>query len=133
MLIKSTNVFSWRIAEKDKQLKQTEDSLASEQDHLASKEEELKDVQNMNFLLKAEVQKLQALANEQAAAAHEVEKMQKSIHVKDDKIRLLEEQLQREVASKMEEFKILSDQNKVLELEVEKLQAAVSQQVRGHG
>ncbi|XP_031218354.1 kinectin isoform X17 [Mastomys coucha] len=116
------------IAEKDKQLKQTEDSLASEQDHLASKEEELKDVQNMNFLLKAEVQKLQALANEQAAAAHEVEKMQKSIHVKDDKIRLLEEQLQREVASKMEEFKILSDQNKLLELEVEKLQAAVSQQ-----
>lgn len=43
MLIKSTNVFSfWRIAEKDKQLKQTEDSLASEHDHLASKEEELK-------------------------------------------------------------------------------------------
>lgn len=37
------------IAEKDKQLKQTEDSLASEQDHLASKEQELKDVQNVNF------------------------------------------------------------------------------------
>ncbi|XP_034353082.1 kinectin isoform X11 [Arvicanthis niloticus] len=116
------------IAEKDKQLKQTEDSLASEQDHLASKEEELKDVQNMNFLLKAEVQKLQALANEQAAAAHEVEKMQKSIHVKDDKIRLLEEQLQREVASRMEEFKILNDQNKALQLEVQKLQTVVSQQ-----
>ncbi|XP_028614318.1 kinectin isoform X11 [Grammomys surdaster] len=116
------------IAEKDKQLKQTEDSLASEQDHLASKEEELKDVQNMNFLLKAEVQKLQALANEQAATAHEVEKMQKSIQVKDDKIRLLEEQLQCEVASKMEEFKILNDQNKALQLEVQKLQTVVSQQ-----
>ncbi|XP_029325218.1 kinectin isoform X8 [Mus caroli] len=116
------------IAEKDKQLKQTEDSLANEQDHLASKEEELKDVQNMNFLLKAEVQKLQALANEQAATAHEVEKMQKSIHVKEDKIRLLEEQLQREVASKMEEFKILNEQNKALQSEVEKLQTVVSQQ-----
>ncbi|XP_021059592.1 kinectin isoform X13 [Mus pahari] len=116
------------IAEKDKQLKQTEDSLANEQDHLASKEAELKDVQNMNFLLKAEVQKLQALANEQAATTHEVEKMQKSIHVKEDKIRLLEEQLQREVASKMEEFKILNDQNKALQLEVQKLQAIVSQQ-----
>lgn len=116
------------IAEKDKQLKQTEDSLASEHDHLASKEEELKDIQNMNFLLKAEVQKLQSLANEQAAAVHEVEKMQKSIHVKDDKIRVLEEQLQRQIASKMEELKILNDQNKALQLEVQKLQAAVSQQ-----
>ncbi|XP_075805845.1 kinectin isoform X7 [Microtus pennsylvanicus] len=116
------------IAEKDKQLKQTEDSLASEHDHLASKEEELKDIQNMNFLLKAEVQKLQSLANEQAAAVHEVEKMQKSIYVKDDKIRVLEEQLQRQIASKMEEFKILNDQNKALQLEVQKLQAAVSQQ-----
>lgn len=116
------------IAEKDKQLKQTEESLASEQDHLASKEQELKDVQNVNFLLKAEVQKLQALAKEQAAAAHEVEKMQKSVHVKDDKIRLLEEQLQREIASKMEELKILNEQNKALQLEVQRLQAVVSQQ-----
>ncbi|XP_037064485.1 kinectin isoform X12 [Peromyscus leucopus] len=116
------------IAEKDKQLKQTEDSLASEHDHLASKEEELKDIQNMNFLLKAEVQKLQALANEQAAAVHAVEKAQKSIQVKDDKIRLLEEQLQHEIASKMEEFKILNDQNKALQLEVQKLQIVISQQ-----
>nr|XP_042140677.1 kinectin isoform X6 [Peromyscus maniculatus bairdii] len=116
------------IAEKDKQLKQTEDSLASEHDHLANKEEELKDIQNMNFLLKAEVQKLQALANEQAAAVHAVEKAQKSIQVKDDKIRLLEEQLQHEIASKMEEFKILNDQNKALQLEVQKLQIVISQQ-----
>lgn len=35
-------IFFWRIAEKDKQIKQTEDSLASEHDHLTSKEEELK-------------------------------------------------------------------------------------------
>ncbi|XP_007446054.1 PREDICTED: kinectin isoform X6 [Lipotes vexillifer] len=116
------------IAEKDKQIKQTEDSLANEHDHLASKEEELKDIQNMNFLLKAEVQKLQALANEQAAAAHELEKMQKSIHVKDDKIRLLEEQLQCEISNKMEEFKILNDQKKALQLEVQKLQTLISEQ-----
>ncbi|KAK1339231.1 hypothetical protein QTO34_019909 [Cnephaeus nilssonii] len=116
------------IAEKDKQIKQTEDSLANEHDHLTSKEEELKDIQNMNFLLKAEVQKLQALANEQAAAAHELEKMHKSIRVKDDKIRLLEEQLQCEISNKMEEFKILSDQNKALQLEVQKLQTLVSEQ-----
>ncbi|XP_040825866.1 kinectin isoform X6 [Ochotona curzoniae] len=116
------------IAEKDKQIKQTEDSLANEHDHLASKEEELKDIQNMNFLLKAEVQKLQALATEQATAAHELEKMQKSIHVKDDKIRLLEEQLQREISNKMDEFKILNDQNKTLKLEVQKLQTIISEQ-----
>ena len=60
----------------------------------------------MNFLLKAEVQKLQA--------TNEVEKMQPNIHIKDDKIRLLGEQLQHEVASKMEEFKILNGQNKAL-------------------
>ncbi|XP_012613405.1 kinectin isoform X7 [Microcebus murinus] len=116
------------IAEKDKQIKQTEDSLANEHDHLTSKEEELKDIQNMNFLLKAEIQKLQVLVNEQAAAAHELEKMQKSIHVKDDKIRLLEEQLQCELSNKMEEFKILNDQNKALKLEVQKLQTLISEQ-----
>ncbi|XP_023581984.1 kinectin isoform X1 [Trichechus manatus latirostris] len=116
------------IAEKDKQIKQTEDSLANEHDHLTSKEEELKDIQNMNFLLKAEVQKLQALTNEQAAAAHELEKMQKSVHVKDDKIRLLEEQLQCKISKKMEEFKILNDQNKSLKLEVQRLQTLVSEQ-----
>ncbi|MBZ3884362.1 Kinectin [Sciurus carolinensis] len=99
------------IAEKDKQIKQTEDSLANEHDHLASKEEELKDIQNMNFLLKAEVQKLQALANEQ-----------------DDKIRLLEEQLQCEISNKIEEFKMLNDQNKALQLEVQKLQTLLSEQ-----
>ncbi|XP_069889077.1 kinectin isoform X8 [Dipodomys merriami] len=116
------------IAEKDKQIKQTEDSLANEHDHLTSKEEELKNIQNMNFLLKAEVQKLQALTNEQAATAHELEKIQKSIHIKDDKIRLLEEQLQCEISNKMEEFKILNDQNKTLKLEVQKLQTLVSEQ-----
>ncbi|XP_074146304.1 kinectin isoform X2 [Sminthopsis crassicaudata] len=116
------------IAEKDKQIKQTEDSLANEHDLLTSKEEELKVIQNMNFFLKAEVQKLQALTNEQAAAAHELEKMQKSIHVKDDQIRSLEEQLQNELTHKMEEFKILKDQNKALQIEVQKLQAIVAEQ-----
>ncbi|XP_038612140.1 kinectin [Tachyglossus aculeatus] len=120
------------IAEKDKKMKQAEDSLAIERSHLASKEEEFKVAQNMNYLLKAEVQKLKALTNEQASAAHELEKMQKSIHLKDDKIQALEEQLQGEllqVANKMEEFKILKDQNKALQVEVQKLRALVSEQV----
>ncbi|XP_050808500.1 kinectin [Gopherus flavomarginatus] len=119
------------IAEKDKQIKQVEDSLVNEHANLAGKEEELKVIQNMNLSLKAEVQKLQALTNEQVAAAHELERMQKSIHIKDDKIRALEEQLQgqlAQVSNTREEFKVLKDQNKALQSEVQKLQALLSEQ-----
>ncbi|XP_068803567.1 kinectin isoform X4 [Struthio camelus] len=119
------------IAEKDKQIKQMEDSLSNEHASLTSKEEELKVLQNMNLSLKSEVQKLQALTNEQAAAAHELERMQKSIHMKDDKIRTLEEQLREELAqisNTKEEFKILKDQNRSLQAEVQKLQSLLSEQ-----
>ncbi|KAM7023881.1 kinectin isoform 3-T4 [Acridotheres tristis] len=119
------------IAEKDKQIKQMEDSLGSERANLTSKEEELKVLQNMNLSLKSEVQKLQALTNEQAAAAHELERMQKSIHMKDDKIRTLEEQLREEltqISNTKEEFKVLKDQNTTLQAEVQKLQTLLSEQ-----
>nr|XP_023963368.1 kinectin isoform X14 [Chrysemys picta bellii] len=119
------------IAEKDKQIKQVEDSLVNEHANLTGKEEELKVVQSMNLSLKTEVQKLQALTNEQAVAAHELERMQKSIHIKDDKIRALEEQLQgqlAQVSNTREEFKVLKDQNKALQSEVQKLQALLSEQ-----
>ncbi|XP_043373594.1 kinectin isoform X10 [Dermochelys coriacea] len=119
------------IAEKDQQIKQVEDSLVNEHANLTGKEEELKVVQNMNLSLKAEVQKLQALTNEQAVAAHELERMQKSIHIKDDKIRTLEEQLQgqlAQVSNTREEFQMLKDQNKALQSEVQKLQALLSEQ-----
>ncbi|NXD86187.1 KTN1 protein, partial [Halcyon senegalensis] len=119
------------IAEKDKQIKQMEDSLGNEHANLTSKEEELKVLQNMNLSLKSEVQKLQALTNEQAAAAHELERMQKSIHVKDDKIRTLEDQLREELAqisNTKEEFKVLKDQNAALQAEVQKLQTLLSEQ-----
>ncbi|NXS60759.1 KTN1 protein, partial [Brachypteracias leptosomus] len=121
------------IAEKDKQIKQMEDSLGNEHANLTSKEEELKVLQNMNLSLKSEVQKLQALTNEQAAAAHELERMQKSIHIKDDKIRTLEEQLREELAqisNTKEEFKVLKDQNTTLQAEVQKLQNLLSEQVQ---
>ncbi|KAM9147853.1 kinectin isoform 4-T4 [Pangshura tecta] len=116
------------IAEKDKQIKQVEDSLVNEHANLARKEEELK---NMNLSIKAEVQKLQTLTNEQAVAAHELERMRKSVHMKDDKIRALEEQLQgqlAQVSNTREEFKVLKDQNKALQSEVQKLQVLLSEQ-----
>ncbi|XP_023783069.1 kinectin isoform X7 [Cyanistes caeruleus] len=119
------------IAEKDKQIKQMEDSLGNEHANLTSKEEELKVLQNMNLSLKSEVQKLQALTNEQAAAAHELERMQKSIHIKDDKIRTLEDQLREEltqISNTKEEFKVLKDQNTTLQAEVQKLQTLLSEQ-----
>uniref|UniRef100_A0A8D2P769 Kinectin 1 n=1 Tax=Zosterops lateralis melanops TaxID=1220523 RepID=A0A8D2P769_ZOSLA len=121
-----------QIAEKDKQIKQMEDSLGNERANLTSKEEELKVLQNMNLSLKSEVQKLQALTNEQAAAAHELERMQKSIHIKDDKIRSLEDQLREEltqISNTKEEFKVLKDQNTTLQAEVQKLQTLLSEQV----
>ncbi|NWV50550.1 KTN1 protein, partial [Daphoenositta chrysoptera] len=121
------------IAEKEKQIKQMEDSLGSERANLTSKEEELKVLQNMNLSLKSEVQKLQALTNEQAAAAHELERMQKSIHIKDDKIRTLEDQLREElmqISNTKEEFKVLKDQNAALQAEVQKLQTLLSEQVQ---
>ncbi|KAF1497312.1 Kinectin, partial [Eudyptula minor novaehollandiae] len=119
------------IAEKDKKIKQMEDSLGNEHANLTSKEEELKVLQNMNLSLKSEIQKLQALTNEQAAAAHELERMQKSIHIKDDKIRTLEDQLREELAqisNTKEEFKVLKDQNATLQAEVQKLQTLLSEQ-----
>ncbi|XP_061854854.1 kinectin isoform X8 [Colius striatus] len=119
------------IAEKDKQIKQMEDSLGNEHANLTSKEEELKVLQNMNLSLKSEVQKLQALTNEQTAAAHELERMQKSIHIKDDKIRTLEDQLREELAqisNTKEEFKVLKDQNTTLQAEIQKLQTLLSEQ-----
>ncbi|NWS32180.1 KTN1 protein, partial [Polioptila caerulea] len=121
------------VAEKDKQIKQMEDSLGNERANLTSKEEELKVLQNMNLSLKSEVQKLQALTNEQAAAAHELERMQKSIHIKDDKIRTLEDQLREEltqISNTKEEFKVLKDQNTALQAEVQKLQTLLSEQVQ---
>ncbi|NXL01344.1 KTN1 protein, partial [Mesembrinibis cayennensis] len=121
------------ITEKDKQIKQMEDSLGNEHANLTSKEEELKVLQNMNLSLKSEVQKLQALTNEQAAAAHELERMQKSIHIKDDKIRTLEDQLREELAqisNTKEECKVLKDQNTALQAEVQKLQTLLSEQVQ---
>uniref|UniRef100_A0A8C4U791 Kinectin 1 n=1 Tax=Falco tinnunculus TaxID=100819 RepID=A0A8C4U791_FALTI len=121
-----------QIAEKDKKIKQMEDSLGNERANLTSKEEELKVLQNMNLSLKSEVQKLQALTNEQAAAVHELERMQKSIHMKDDKIRTLEDQLREELAqisNTKEEFKVLKDQNATLQGEVQQLQTLLSEQV----
>uniref|UniRef100_A0A8C0J539 Kinectin 1 n=1 Tax=Chelonoidis abingdonii TaxID=106734 RepID=A0A8C0J539_CHEAB len=78
------------IAEKDKQIKQVEDSLVNEHANLAGKEEELKRVEK-GSIINCVIYCL-------------------SIHIKDDKIRALEEQLQgqlAQVSNTREEFKVL--------------------------
>uniref|UniRef100_A0A8C0J3X7 Kinectin 1 n=1 Tax=Chelonoidis abingdonii TaxID=106734 RepID=A0A8C0J3X7_CHEAB len=110
------------IAEKDKQIKQVEDSLVNEHANLAGKEEELKVVQNMNLSLKAEVQKLQALTNEQV----------KYITEKDEKIKTVEELLEAgliQVANREEELKALRAENSSLKKEVQNLQIQQSEQL----
>ncbi|XP_063295820.1 kinectin isoform X2 [Pelobates fuscus] len=86
------------ITEKDKEMKQMENSLALERANFANSGEELKSIQRENISLKAELQKFQALMNEQVSAVQALEQMQKSISGKDEKIRTLEEQLQGELA-----------------------------------
>uniref|UniRef100_A0A2D4L6K1 Ribosome receptor lysine/proline rich domain-containing protein n=1 Tax=Micrurus paraensis TaxID=1970185 RepID=A0A2D4L6K1_9SAUR len=119
------------IAEKDQQINQSEESLANERLKLTSKEEDLMVVQNINMSLKAEVQKLQALTNDQVVAIRELERIQKSVQVKDDKIRTLEDQLQghySKASDAKEELQDLKDQNKTFQLEIQKLQALLSEQ-----
>uniref|UniRef100_A0A8C5SIG4 Kinectin 1 n=1 Tax=Laticauda laticaudata TaxID=8630 RepID=A0A8C5SIG4_LATLA len=119
------------IAEKDQQINQSEESLANERLKLTSKEEDLMVVQNINMSLKAEVQKLQALTNNQVVAIRELEWIQKSVQVKDDKIRTLEDQLQghySKASDAKEELQDLKDQNKTFQLEIQKLQALLSEQ-----
>ncbi|KAG8126637.1 hypothetical protein E2320_022064 [Naja naja] len=119
------------IAEKDQQINQSEESLANERLKLTSKEEDLMVVQNINMSLKAEVQKLQALTNNQVIAIRELERIQKSVQVKDDKIRTLEDQLQghySKASDAKEELQDVKDQNKTFQLEIQKLQVLLSEQ-----
>ncbi|EMP27403.1 Kinectin [Chelonia mydas] len=142
------------IAEKDKQIKQVEDSLVNEHANLTGKEEELKVVQNMNLSLKAEVQKLQALTNEQMlkdqnkalqlevqklqallseqANKELLEQMERSITEKDEKIKTVEELLEAgliQVANREEELKALRAENSSLKKEVQNLQIQQSEQI----
>uniref|UniRef100_A0A8C3N6Q4 Ribosome receptor lysine/proline rich domain-containing protein n=1 Tax=Geospiza parvula TaxID=87175 RepID=A0A8C3N6Q4_GEOPR len=151
-----------QIAEKDKQIKQMEDSLGNERANLTSKEEELKYrsallgkserhsvyelqmhfffsflqvLQNMNLSLKSEVQKLQALTNEQTNKDL-IEQMEKSMRERDDKIKTVEELLEAgliQVATKEEELKALRTENSSLRKELQSLQIQQSEQVPAYG
>uniref|UniRef100_A0A8C5T9N7 Kinectin 1 n=1 Tax=Malurus cyaneus samueli TaxID=2593467 RepID=A0A8C5T9N7_9PASS len=138
------HVLRLSIAEKDKQIKQMEDSLGNERANLTSKEEELKVLQNMNLSLKSEVQKLQALTNEQVkqfklclTACKVTLSLFPNIHScffsmreRDDKIKTVEELLEAgliQVANKEEELKALRTENSSLRKELQSLQIQQSE------
>uniref|UniRef100_A0A8D2MHQ5 Kinectin 1 n=1 Tax=Zonotrichia albicollis TaxID=44394 RepID=A0A8D2MHQ5_ZONAL len=108
-----------QIAEKDKQIKQMEDSLGNERANLTSKEEELKVLKDQNTALQAEVQKLQTLLSEQVQPVE-----------RDDKIKTVEELLEAgliQVATKEEELKALRTENSSLRKELQSLQIQQSE------
>uniref|UniRef100_A0A8C5JNQ8 Kinectin 1 n=1 Tax=Junco hyemalis TaxID=40217 RepID=A0A8C5JNQ8_JUNHY len=121
-----------QIAEKDKQIKQMEDSLGNERANLTSKEEELKVLQNMNLSLKSEVQKLQAVTNEQVKQLFCFSSLPIPVLMRerDDKIKTVEELLEAgliQVATKEEELKALRTENSSLRKELQSLQIQQSE------
>ncbi|XP_069589005.1 kinectin isoform X19 [Ranitomeya imitator] len=113
------------IEEKDKEIRQVKDAVALEQANFANSGEELKTLHRENLSLKAELQGIHSAKSEQSAAAQSLEKLQKSIREKDDKIKALEVRLDSElvkVTSTMEDHKILQNLNNELQAQVQKLQ-----------
>ncbi|XP_064414922.1 kinectin-like [Latimeria chalumnae] len=114
-----------RIIDKDKCMKQLQESLTIEQVHLTKKEEDFQVKQSENLTLRDEIEKLRAQISEQNTVALIVEQMQKSMEDKDEKI-TIEELLETgliEMANKEEELKALRAENANLIQESTLLQA----------
>ncbi|XP_064420810.1 kinectin isoform X6 [Latimeria chalumnae] len=114
------------IVDKDKCMKQLQESLTVEQVHLTKKEEDFQVKQSENRTLRDEIEKLRAQISEQNTAAILVEQMQKSTQEKDDKIKTIEELLETgliEMANKEEDLKALRAENANLMQEFTLLQA----------
>ncbi|XP_053331686.1 kinectin isoform X8 [Spea bombifrons] len=118
------------ISEKDQDIKRMEESVALEHASFANSAEELKAIQRENMSLKAELQTVQILKNEQATAVQALDRLQKSIVEKDEKIRALEEQLQGHLAKvsiNMEDYTSLRNHNNELQMQVQALQTQLDQ------
>ncbi|XP_064414956.1 kinectin-like [Latimeria chalumnae] len=115
-----------RIIDKDKCMKQLQESLTIEQVHLTKKEEDFQVQQSENLTLRDKIEKLRAQISEQNTVALIVEQMQKSMEDKDEKIKTIEELLETgliEMANKEEELKALRAENANLIQESTLLQA----------
>uniref|UniRef100_A0A8C9MQ49 Kinectin 1 n=1 Tax=Serinus canaria TaxID=9135 RepID=A0A8C9MQ49_SERCA len=113
------------IAEKDKQIKQMEDSLGNERANLTSKEEELK----VHIHMKDD--KIRTLEDQLREELAQISNTKEEFK-RDDKIKTVEELLEAgliQVATKEEELKALRTENSSLRKELQSLQIQQSEQV----
>ncbi|XP_063804038.1 kinectin isoform X11 [Pseudophryne corroboree] len=119
------------IAEKDKEMKQMEESLALKHANFTNSGEELKDLRKQNESLNIQIQKYIAQVQTQASASVLVEKLQKSIAEKDQEIKRVKEVValeQANFANTEEELKTLQRENVSLKSELQKFQVTQNEQ-----
>ncbi|XP_075048808.1 kinectin isoform X4 [Mixophyes fleayi] len=115
------------IAEKDKEMKQMEESLALEHAHFANSGEELKDLRKQNESMNIQIQKYISQMQTQASASVLVEKLQKTIEEKDKELKQMEGAVtleQANFANTGEELKTLQRENMSLKAELQGFQMA---------
>ncbi|KAG8449422.1 hypothetical protein GDO86_016174 [Hymenochirus boettgeri] len=95
------------IAEKDKEIKQMQDSLSLKQTNLANSGEEFKALQRENMALKSEIQSLHSLMEEKVVLTQALEQMKRSVRDKDEQIKTLDERLKG--SSNIEDYKAVKD------------------------
>lgn len=120
------------IADKDKLIKQTEESLVAQRACLATKEDEIEDLKDKNISLKLDLHQLNAQLTEQSCMNLEVEQLQRSIQSKEEKTKHFEELLQAKhllVSCQEEELLAMQNENQALQKEIQKFQSQLCEQV----
>uniref|UniRef100_A0A670HWD6 Kinectin 1 n=1 Tax=Podarcis muralis TaxID=64176 RepID=A0A670HWD6_PODMU len=144
-----TMVSKQQLEQRMMQLMDAEQKRATAEDSI---QRQLQELMEQNEALKAQLQKFHSqmalslpiaekdkqinqaedsLANERIKLTSKEEDLMALMMARDEKIRALEEQLQghhAKASSAQEELQVLKDQNKALQLEVQKLQALLSEQ-----
>ncbi|XP_040189899.1 kinectin isoform X3 [Rana temporaria] len=119
------------IEEKDKEIKQMEDSLSLERVNFANGEEELKDLRKQNESMNIQIQKYISQVQAQASATVLVEELQKIIGEKEKEIKQMRDAValeQANFANSGEELKTLQRENISLKSELQKIHAVRSEQ-----
>ncbi|XP_073466705.1 kinectin isoform X14 [Aquarana catesbeiana] len=119
------------IEEKEREIKQMEDSLSLERVNFANSEEELKDLRKQNESMNIQIQKYISQVQNQASATVLVEELQKIIGEKEKEIKQMRDAValeQANFANSGEELKTLQRENISLKSELQKIHAVRSEQ-----
>ncbi|CAI9573236.1 unnamed protein product [Staurois parvus] len=119
------------IEEKDKEMKQMEESLSLERVSFANSEEELKGLRKQNESMNIQIQKYISQVQTQASATVLVEELQKIIGEKEKEIKQMRDAValeQANFANSGEELKTLQRENISLKSELQKIQTVRSEQ-----